>query len=114
MKIMILFFLSFLLCGCSVDYHLTIDEQNQIYEEILLKSENELDSQQIFDASWPMKVYYNDLDIGENPEPIEGISYYVNDVFLENNIKESLVILMIIKLFLVLILFCLAMINFIF
>ncbi len=84
MKILILILISFLISGCSVDYHLTISG-DQIKEEIPLKSESLNDSKQIQENSWPVKVFYDDADLGENPEKMDGVTYYVDDLFLENN-----------------------------
>lgn len=85
MKYIVLILLTLLVSGCSVDYHLVIDENNNFHENILIKSENSQESKELSENSWPVKVSYYDADLGENPEKIEGVSYYVDDLFLENN-----------------------------
>ena len=44
MKIIILLILSFFVSGCSVDYHLTIDENSRFFEDVLIKSETKEES----------------------------------------------------------------------
>lgn len=85
MKIFLLILLSMFISGCSVDYHLTIDENSRFYEDVLIKAENSIESDEIQNDTWPVKAYYTDPDIGENPEKLDGVSYYADTTFLENN-----------------------------
>ena len=85
MKIIILLILSFFVSGCSVDYHLTIDENSRFLEDVLIKSETKEESDLLQKNNWPLKVYYTDPDLGDNPEKIEGVSYYADTTFLEGN-----------------------------
>lgn len=85
MKIIVLLVLSFFLSGCSVQYELTIDENSHFSENILIEARNTQESLEISNNSWPIKVFYNDPDLGDNPEKIPGVSYYADTTFLENN-----------------------------
>ncbi len=89
MKYFILILGIFLLSGCSVDYHLNIDENNKISESITVKSENEEESQKIHLDPWPIKTDYNDPDVGENPEKIEGVNYYQEEITLHDNLYHK-------------------------
>lgn len=85
MKYIILVLITFILSGCSVDYQLTINEQNEFQETIIVRSESKEESNQFQEKSWPVKLYYYDPDLGENPEKIEGVTYYAEELFLEHN-----------------------------
>jgi len=75
--------------GCTVDYSLIIDEDNLFHESVVINSENNSESQELYDDPWPIKVYYNDPDSGEYPEKLDGVEYYVNDVFLEHDLYRK-------------------------
>lgn len=80
MKYLLLLFMMFLLSGCTVQYDLTIDEQNSFLEQVTFQAENLEESEEIQDNTWAIKVDYNDPDLGENPEKIEGVDYYNDQV----------------------------------
>lgn len=83
MKILVLIIMAFFLSGCTADYELTITEDNQVHESILVHSTNSTESKQLSENVWPLKVYYMDPDVGENPEKIEGVTYYNDNLFFE-------------------------------
>ncbi len=89
MKYLIMILFTLLFCGCSVDYQIQIDKDNQVFEQALIKSTNESESEEIHNYNWPIKVFYDDPDIGENPEEIEGVSYYKSELISENNLYHK-------------------------
>lgn len=84
MKYLFLLLLMFFLSGCTVQYDLTIDEQGNFLEKTIFQAENLDESVAIQDNSWPIKVDYNDPDVGENPEKIEGVDYYDDTVLIHD------------------------------
>lgn len=85
MKFIILILFTFLVSGCSVDYYLLIDENNNFSEEIVMKAENSVESKNILEHEWPVKVFNSAPSVGDNPTPIEGVEYYVTDTFLNHD-----------------------------
>ncbi len=85
MKKLSLLLILVLLTGCSVDYNLTINENNEFDESIYIQAENDSESQSLFNDPWPIKALYSDLDSGEYPEELEGVEYYKSNLVLNNN-----------------------------
>ena len=70
MKKIFLLLVLLLTSGCTVNYNLTIDENNKLHEEILIQAENSNESLELYADPWPIKAYYNDPDSGEYPEKL--------------------------------------------
>lgn len=93
-KVIILVLFIFLLCGCSIEVNLTVDENN-IFEEIsILDYTNEQISKENILTKYRKyyPVYTDDLDEEEPDEKYSGIDYYNREVLeLDNgyNIKYS-------------------------
>lgn len=88
-KIILLLGIIILTTGCTVDYNLVIDNDNNFKEEILINTESEIESQELKEDPWPTKVYYSDLDSGEYPEKLEGVDYYNEEVSLNNDYYQK-------------------------
>lgn len=88
MKYILLFTLLFLVSGCSVNYNLTVDENYNFIENVSFQAENQEESVSIQENSWPVKVHYDDPEIGENPEKIEGVEYYQDSILLQNGFYQ--------------------------
>ena len=89
MKKILLLVVLFLTSGCTVNYNLTIDKNNNLYEEILVQTEDSNESLELYSDPWPTKVYYSDLDSGESPEKLEGVDYYKEEVTLNNGFYQK-------------------------
>jgi len=85
MKKIILLLILVLTSGCTVDYNLVIDKKNTLNEEITIKSENNQESYELYNDPWPTKAYYSDADSGDYPEKLNGVEYYKEEKYLENN-----------------------------
>lgn len=80
LKAIILFFLMIICSGCSIEYHLSIDERNIFSEEFYLKTENEEESLSLSQDPFPYKTFYDDPDAGDYPEKLDGVSYYATEI----------------------------------
>lgn len=89
MKKIFLLLVLLLTSGCTVNYNLTIDENNKLHEEILIQAENPNESLELYADPWPIKAYYNDPDSGEYPEELDGVDYYKNEFILNNNLYQK-------------------------
>lgn len=74
-KIILLFIMIFLLTGCNVEYTLTINENN-IYENINIIAETEVENTRISSYLKPVEAYINSPLNSESLEKLPGVEYY--------------------------------------
>jgi len=75
-KIVLLLIMIFMLTGCSVEYNLIISEDS-ITEDIYLKSENENESNIIYNYLKPVEAFIDSPMNSESNEKLDGVEYYV-------------------------------------
>ncbi len=77
-KIVLLCLFCVFLSGCSAEYYLIIDDQEQhIYDESGIISSFDIDSiSSAYQSEWPTNAYITDEYFSESPERIPGVSYY--------------------------------------
>ncbi len=85
----ILLLILVLTSGCTVNYHITINEDNEITEEIAIQTENQTESQKLYEDPWPTKVFYSDPESGEYPEKIPNVEYYNENLFINDQFYQK-------------------------
>lgn len=80
LKIFLLLFIFLFCSGCEVEYRLVIDEQNTFLESFSLRTENATEDELLIEDPFPYKVFYDDPDLGDYPEKLDGVAYYATEV----------------------------------
>ena len=59
---------------------LSLRSENTFLESFSLRTENATEDELLIEDPFPYKVFYDDPDLGDYPEKLDGVAYYATEV----------------------------------